>query len=233
MEASSVQCECGAKVRVPAGAGLRAFRCPQCKTPFALTAEAVTLTATTLDAAHEIVCPICQTAIDSAEKCVTCPSCQIVHHHECWAEVGGCGTFACKQAPAIDKSEHTTQAPLTAWGDTKRCPVCGETIKAIALRCRYCQTEFDTVDPMSLTDLHLQMVDGDKLKKVQQSVTALFVVALFGILAPLILLISLIYLLPRRKELAKCGPLYKIMGWTALGLSCVYSLLFLVIALLQ
>jgi hypothetical protein len=43
----------------------------------------------------------------------------------------------------------------------------------------------------------------------------------------LIAVVSAVYLIPKRAELAKCGPLYMIMGWTAFGLSCVYSLLML------
>jgi hypothetical protein len=68
--------------------------------------------------------------MQAGERSVTCPSCDQVHHQECWSEVGGCGTYGCKQAPKIDKSEATSAAPLTAWGDTKKCPACGtETVK--------------------------------------------------------------------------------------------------------
>jgi hypothetical protein len=40
----------------------------------------------------------------------------------------------------------------------------------------------------------------------------------------------LAYLLPKRDQLAKCGPIFVIMGWASLGLSAFYC--FLLIAFL-
>jgi hypothetical protein len=221
-------------------------RCPKCKAevvaggaPTAESAEAGaggTLSQPTVAgasaaaiAADESIaglsCPICLSTIQHGELAHRCVECDLVHHEECWIEIGGCGTFGCKQAPPIDKSESSAQAPLTAWGDTKDCPVCGERIKSIALKCRYCGSTFDTVDPLTVADLRTKAAERQKLGSVKQTVITLFAISLLGCAAPIIAVIAAIYVPAKRRELAKCGPLYKIMGWTSLVLSCFYSLL--------
>jgi hypothetical protein len=156
-----------------------------------------------------------------------CPECDIVHHEECWAEVGGCSTFGCKQAPAIDKSEQSPQAPLTAWGDTKVCPVCGETIKSIALLCRYCGMEFSSVDPLSVADLRQQAQASQKSDLLKKYVIGAFIASLTGVLAPFSLVFALAYLLPRRQQVAKAGPLFEILGWITIAVSALYCMLIL------
>jgi hypothetical protein len=168
-------------------------------------------------------------AIEQGQSVHRCPDCDIVHHQECWQEVGGCGTFGCKQAPAIDKSEQSVQAPLTAWGDTKECPVCGETIKSIALRCRYCGMEFSSVDPLSAADLRNQFAKRKETDNFKKIVVGAFAAAIPGIFAPFTLLFGLIYFLPRRDQLTKAGPLFKILGWTSIVLSGLYCVLVILV----
>jgi len=232
---SIVTCSCGAKVRLPAGAANRSFRCPQCKSGIALTVDARVLVSSQLTAGQTgATCPICQSPIAAEEMAVTCPKCDQIHHQECWAEIGGCGTYGCEQAPAVEKGATAAQPPLSAWGDTKKCPVCGETIKAITLRCRFCGTDFDTVDPLSLQDVRRKIITSEAAKGLRSTVIALFIISIaVGCLAPLMAVINLCVFLPKRREIAKQGPVYVVLAYSALAISLIYSVLMLLFGLVH
>ena len=218
---------------MPEQAASRSFRCPNCKIGIALATDASVLAASEQRAPDTgAMCPICQSRISAGESWVTCPKCDQVHHRECWAEIGGCGTYGCEQAPALEKGP-ATQPPLTAWGDTKTCPVCKEKIKSIALRCRYCGTDFHTVDPLSLQDVRSKIYKGEAAKGLQTIVIVLFILSLVGCLAPLILVVAPCIFLPKYKEIAKQGPLLLVMAYSTMIVSLIYSGLMIVMWLVH
>ncbi len=226
-----VRCGCGAQVRLPASAD-PSFRCPDCNAALVEPIDARIVSAAPRDSAEtSVTCPICQTTIAADESVINCSACDQLHHDECWSEVGGCGTYGCTRAPVVEKV--APQIPTTVWGDTKLCPMCGESIKAMALRCRFCSTDFDTTDPLTRADLKRQQVRAGEQQKLKTITLLLFVVGLIGLTAPLVGLITSGYLMPRRDRLWKCGPLYSFLAWMTLVVSGVFTTLIAVFLIFE
>jgi hypothetical protein len=236
-----VSCRCGARIRLPeAPQAGQALRCPRCKAELAVSSPGPIVTPAVVPpspgpivtsalaepGSQGATCPICQTVVGPEEAVMVCPSCDQVHHRECWTDVGGCATYGCENAPKGEKAA-AAETPLSAWGDTKKCPACGETIKAIALRCRYCGTDFETVDPLTLKDLRGRVDKEERLQATRSAVVTLFVLSLLGCLAPILAIVAPCYVLPKRATLARAGPTYLVMGYSAMAISLLYSILLL------
>lgn len=224
-----VTCPCRAKVRLPKERLGQRLRCPRCQTEFVATADDQVMSLPVNEATQGVgsSCPICQSPVETGDVTLACPDCQQVHHRECWAEVGGCSTYGCPKTPTLAKEEGASQRPRSAWGDTKKCPVCAETIKSIALRCRYCDTDFDTVDPLTPRDLRRRERKRETLQGLQKTVWTVFVLSLIGCLAPILFFVNLCWFLPRRAEIGRAGPFYVVLGFAGLTITIIYNVLIL------
>jgi hypothetical protein len=220
-----VSCTCGAKIKLPEVRANQTLRCPRCKTELvAVGAGRIITTALAEPRTDGATCPVCQTAVAAHEDVIACPACDQVHHRDCWTEVGGCATYGCENSPTSNQSAPAS-TPLSAWGDTKKCPACGETIKSIALRCRYCGTDFETVDPLTLRDLRGQVVKEERLQSTRVAVITLFVLALLGCPAPIVSIVAPCYVYLKRRTITRAGPTYLVMGYSAIVISLLYLIL--------
>ena len=100
-----VSCTCGARIKLPETRGNVVLRCPKCKAELVTPAEGQIVTSALADPrALGATCPICQTSIGADEASLVCPACDQVHHRECWNDVGGCATYGCENAPKSEKT---------------------------------------------------------------------------------------------------------------------------------
>ena len=91
--------------------------------------------------------------------------------------------------------------------------------------CRYCGTEFDTVDPLSLKDLHKQVKRKSGCRSTRTWWSSLFILPSSAALPRSSRSSRRSTCLRKRKTIAKAGPIYLVMGYSAMGISYLYSIL--------
>ena len=174
-------------------------------------------------------CSICYTILAEGEAVTTCADCHTDYHQSCWVEIGGCGSYGCKQAAVAQKPPLPVLVGA-GWGDSKECPACANQIGASLLVCS-CGARVPWADPIG-RDEYLAIVARDRA--VAGSRTALiwmFILSLLGLPAPVVGPIAGVYAYRKRTLLAGTGGTYLAMGYGSAALGGCYLLLIAIIAL--
>ena len=99
-----------------------ALFCRACGAKLVGTADPQTHLTNTKNAMNTIIgknCPYCQTPIKPGAEAIACPSCEIVHHSDCWKANGNkCTTFGCNGMEQIVTPEPTNSPIVPALCNT-------------------------------------------------------------------------------------------------------------------
>jgi Prokaryotic RING finger family 1 len=174
-------------------------------------------------------CSICYTVLREGEPATGCPECKQDYHKTCWDEIGGCGTYGCKQAAVA----HKPPPPMlvgAGWGDTKPCPSCGQAIASSLLLCR-CGARFPWADPMTVSDYATWFSEQESLAGARRLLILLFILSLTIIMSPVTGLVAGLFAFFKRKSLAGTNGTYLAMGYGSAALGGFFTILILLTSL--
>jgi hypothetical protein len=174
-------------------------------------------------------CSICYTVVSQGESITACPECQTDYHKTCWDEIGGCGSYGCKQA-AVAQKPPVPVLVGAGWGDTKDCPSCMRPISSSLLVCS-CGARFPWADPMTPDEYRSSVAKDRAIVSARKALSWLFLLSLIGVTAPVAGPIAGIYAWRRRDRLAGTGGTYLAMGYGSAAIGAFYSILIVIIAL--
>jgi len=172
-------------------------------------------------------CAICYTVIGQSEAAQQCPECKTDYHHSCWTEIGGCGTYGCKQAAVAQKPPPAVTVGQ-GWGDTKPCPACNAQINSSLLICG-CGAKFPWADPMTSAEFRAWEEKQRSIKSARTALIWMFILSLIGFTAPVVGPLAGIYAFFKRKDLAGTGGTYLAMGYGSAAIGAVYLVLIAVL----
>lgn len=179
------------------------------------------------------LCAICQTLIGRGEEVGRCPDCGAPFHHECWTENGGCATYGCARMPETVKQEAPPEA-RSYWGqDEKECPVCAETIKVAAIKCKYCGEMFEDRKPVSQRDYFKRDRPDPELQSGKAIAVATFFFGLLPCTATLTLLVSGLYLAHKQELLKKLPAMHRVLWLAGLATAAVTTVILCVMLVLH
>ena len=188
---------CGGHYRVAPQQLGRSARCTQCAETFVLAAPQ----AAPGDSQAQGLCPLCQSPIAAGESQAQCSDCRIAYHADCWEYNRGCATYGCPQAPPTEPLS-TLEVPVSYWGkEEKPCPMCGQTILAAAVVCRFCGTTFASARPETAGDLHRRASLQVRLPRIRTHAIWLLIFSLVPCTAPLVTVVGAIWYHHHRSEI--------------------------------
>ena len=212
--------------RCPRRAHSAVMRCPRCKAELVLASEGRIITARPgAIRRHRAATARSARRHPASEASSPARVCDQIHHRECWADVGGCATYGCENAAKSEKAAAGRDAALGLGrhqevpglrgdhqGDRTAMPILRDRFRyrGPAQPRRICVKRVEKEEGSQST-----RSAGDCPIRPERS----------GLPGPDRGDRRACYILPKRATIAKAGPIYLVMGYSAIGISVVYSIL--------
>lgn len=235
-------CTCGKRLEAPESAAGTRGRCPGCGKVLTIPRpEEATLgpepgAASGEEAASAVgqTCTVCQTTIAAGEAVVFCPECQLPYHGDCWRENGGCAAYGCDQAPKTVKPAEPQgdEVSRRGWGDSKKCPYCGETIRAAALKCKFCHEVFETAEPITRADLRKVEAAKQRSGSDRGKAIVYFIFSVLSCFAPITAMLGAFWMFYDRKKFGTMDLTSRVLVGAGFAVSCLVTLIMIVGVLL-
>ena len=108
----------------------------------------------------------------------------------------------------------------------KTCPMCGESIHINLKACPHCSEQFDTTAPISLNEIRQKYAGNPEKIPEMKTAVWIFIIALLGITAPLILIFAPGWHSKNKRVLIDHSPIHNLLVIMSLIVSGFYMLLF-------
>ncbi len=231
-----VLCSCGQELNIPDQYAGKKGLCPGCKGTITVPAlppagaEGAPVAASAVPASKEVAsseatCTVCQTVITAGVAVKLCPECRLPYHDDCWSDNGGCATYGCSQAPKTLKPAEPDHDEVSrrGWGDSKKCPYCGETIRAAALKCKFCHEVFDGADPITKADLRKKETQRVQRTSDRSKAIIYFICSVVSCAAPVTAIIGALWIFGDRKRFNAMDMTDRILIGCGFGISGLVS----------
>lgn len=181
------------------------------------------------------LCSVCQTRIMHGEFLVKCGDCGLVYHRECWMENNGCAQYGCRSAPDTVKVDPVVEFQTNIWGEAKLCPMCGRSIKSMALKCRFCGALFESRDFISRDEFSRRSYKAEEYGSARALMIVILLLSISGCLSPIGLILGFVLRfqgrIGKKLEFKRLPQELKVLNTIGIVVSCIIIFLIVVFTL--
>jgi hypothetical protein len=140
--------------------------------------------------------------------------------------------YGCSKVPPTEKLADV-EIPVAYWGqENKPCPVCGNSILAVALRCRFCGTTFDTARPQDHAEFSQEAARKMREPSLRKTAVWILILGLIPFTAPFTAIFGGIWYMKNKRDLAAMPIVSRALSLIGLCVGAGQTILMIVLIVL-